>query len=1030
VTRVGITDYWQRSFVSEDGGLRYRFPGPFDGYGVTIKVGLAQSVEVIRQELASPGIPIVRTVKRAGELEIEEEALAAWPFETGEAAPAARPAIERLDAKRVHAGWAAPPQGIDPAFRNIAVGYGEPVRYRFLAAKATPYTVIFGLCEGWHARADQRIQDLRIEGMTRKTVDMVAEEGKNVPALYAFEARDGDGDGWIDIAVATTAGSPDGNAFLNVLWIFPGREPPPLAELFAGRASKPPLVHLDCGGGPMGDNGHPRHDLLFVSIHNAGSSEARVKPVLTIRTEERTTLDPGRMHVELGSGIRIDCAMKYEVADSRGNETVLRFSEVGIPAGSRHNLAFSVARGDGATVLFKSIAGAEGVLERAQRYWTSVAVRANSECYSRVCEPPVPHALIPLPPGAVEPAGWLRDWAVSAREGITGHLDEDHPTFGEAWKGKRINAPNAAADGTGWPLEQCAYWLDGALRLGLVLDDKALIKKIRARLDPVVDGVLRADFGTSFIYWKKGDKPEGFNSWAHSQLGRALVALYHGTDDRRVLDALVKVYVDYPANMGPIHFFGVSGLCNLDAMLETYSFSGDRRILDRALQAIAQPGVEKEIQAWQQGRLSPGHMVILYENIRLPAIVYSWSGEPSLLQATRAAFKWLDDHHMLPYGVTCGEEWGSGIGAFRKTETCDVTAMLLSTSWMYRIEGDSDWGDRMERAFFNAGAAPVARDFQTMCYYQSPNRIRSDSLPCEQPHSPGPEGVRFHRLGCASVLCCVGALNRIIPNFIIHMWMATRDNGLAATLYGPCTVSALAGARVPVKVTTTTDYPFGETIRMKVEPEASVTFPLYLRIPKWCQTARIQVNGTPVTTTPNDKGFARIARTWTKADVVELELPMEPRVVRGYETEFPSANRKYFDFEPPEVFEPRRLPYATVLCGPLLFALPIPDVDPNTPAAGAKWRYALDTDARRGDAGLAVERKAMPAHWNWPLDAPVAVKAPVQAFDWKPSDAHALPDAPVTGTASETIRLVPYGCTKFRISMFPVTYRAWTQDRP
>jgi hypothetical protein len=66
----------------------------------------------------------------------------------------------------------------------------------------------------------------------------------------------------------------------------------------------------------------------------------------------------------------------------------------------------------------------------------------------------------------------------------------------------------------------------------------------------------------------------------------------------------------------------------------------------------------------------------------------------------------------------------------------------------------------------------------------------------------------------------------------------------------------------------------------------------------------------------------------------------------------------------------------------------------------------------------------MPARWSWPLDAPVVLTAPAQAFDWNPTDAQALPDRPVTGTSRESIRLVPYGCTKFRISMFPVTPRA------
>ena len=142
----------------------------------------------------------------------------------------------------------------------------------------------------------------------------------------------------------------------------------------------------------------------------------------------------------------------------------------------------------------------------AALFAAAVAPAAN---YSRVCEPEIKPAFLPLPPGAVEPAGWLRDWAVAARDGITGHLDEHHATFRDGWKGIPIAAPGAEPNGMGWPLEQCAYWLDGAIRLGFVLHDKALIAKIRARLDPIVDGVNKADFGTSLIYWKKGYKPDG-----------------------------------------------------------------------------------------------------------------------------------------------------------------------------------------------------------------------------------------------------------------------------------------------------------------------------------------------------------------------------------------------------------------------------------------------------------------------------------------------------------------------------------------
>ncbi len=644
--------------------------------------------------------------------------------------------------------------------------------------------------------------------------------------------------------------------------------------------------------------------------------------------------------------------------------------------------------------------------------------------YRRLAEPLVAPAFRPLPPGAVEPSGWLRDWAQAAGDGITGHLDEWHPVYRDGWKGFQVQAPNAKPDGTGWPLEQSAYWLDGALRLGLVLHDEALIRKIRARLDPIVDGVNQAPLGTSFIYWKPEYKPVGFDSWAHSHLGRALVALYDATRERRVLEALVKVYADYPIPMGTLELGGeVSGLCNLDPMLETYSFSGDRRILERALKAMAQPEVVQSIQAWQEERLTPGHMVILYENIRLPAVAYPWSGDPRLRQATLGAFQWLDKYHQLPYGVASGEEFASGVGALRKTETCDIPAMLLAASWMYRVEGRGQWGDRMERAFFNAGPAPVARDFKTMCYYQSPNRLRSDSLPMEQPFCPGPPNTRFTPLGCSNVLCCVGALNRVVPNFIINMWAATPDDGLAALLYGPCTVSAGVGAGVRVRIGCLTDYPFRETVRLKVDPESRVSFPLYLRVPGWCRDAQLKINGTKFAAARDEKGFIRIVRNWARGDVVDLRLPMAPRIIRGYETEFPAANRGYFRFEPEAVFIPRRLPYASVLYGPLLFALPIPDLDPNTPAPDARWQFALDTDAVQEAPHLKVRRRPMPRVWNWPREAPVAILVPVRGFDWHPHDAQALPDKPSRGGSRELIRLIPYGCTKFRISMFPVSGR-------
>jgi hypothetical protein len=72
----------------------------------------------------------------------------------------------------------------------------------------------------------------------------------------------------------------------------------------------------------------------------------------------------------------------------------------------------------------------------------------------------------------------------------------------------------------------------------------------------------------------------------------------------------------------------------------------------------------------------------------------------------------------------------------------------------------------------------------------------------------------------------------------------------------------------------------------------------------------------------------------------------------------------------------------------------------------------------------------MPARWDWPYEGPIALEVPVRPIDWKPDVPQALPPAPVAGGKREIVRLVPYGCTKFHISMFPVTPHAWEGEAP
>jgi hypothetical protein len=255
------------------------------------------------------------------------------------------------------------------------------------------------------------------------------------------------------------------------------------------------------------------------------------------------------------------------------------------------------------------------------------------------------------------------------------------------------------------------------------------------------------------------------------------------------------------------------------------------------------------------------------------------------------------------------------------------------------------------------------------------------------------------------------------------MWMATYEKGLVATWYGPCTVTALAANRVPVVIVCKTDYPFNDAIDFTLQPERAAAFPLEFHIPGWCTAPTLSVNGTAVTIERNTRGFARVNRTWKPGDTVRLQLPMTARVQRGRDAASGPPYNGAHRVTPvtiPEETSTRGVPYASVSYGPLLFALPIPDTtDANTPDPTARWQFALDVQ----NPGLTVEREAMPVRWDWPLKSPLRLRAHVVEVAWNPDpkDPRLLP-LPVTPLKSaEPVTLIPYGCTKFRISMFPVT---------
>ena len=81
-----------------------------------------------------------------------------------------------------------------------------------------------------------------------------------------------------------------------------------------------------------------------------------------------------------------------------------------------------------------------------------------------------------------------------------------------------------------------------------------------------------------------------------------------------------------------------------------------------------------------------------------------------------------------------------------------------------------------------------------------------------------------------------------------------------------------------VTLTQETNYPWEGAVALTVGTKSPVKTQMRMRIPEWCKSYTLAVNGTAVDV-PVDKGYAVIDRKWKNGDKIELVLDMPVEVV-------------------------------------------------------------------------------------------------------------------------------------------------------
>jgi hypothetical protein len=614
--------------------------------------------------------------------------------------------------------------------------------------------------------------------------------------------------------------------------------------------------------------------------------------------------------------------------------------------------------------------------------------------------------LVKLPVGAIEPRGWLMAQLELMRDGFTGRLSELSPFLGDesGWM---------TLKGKGW--EEMPYWLKGYGDLAYLLKDAAMRKETERWLVQAFKSQARDG------YFGPADNRGANDLWPNMVMLSALQSFYEATGDRRVL-SLMSRYFQYEFHLPaeellPGSWQKLRGGENLESIYWLYNRTGESFLLDLARRLFTRTS------DWTSPILTPArdrdgvessfyHGVNIAMGFREPAIYYQQSRDRGLLEAVERNYRQVMDGYGRQPGGMFGADENIRPGKNdprQGAETCTMVEFMASFESLLRITGETIWSDRAEEVAFNSLPASMTPDLKALHYLTAANLVSCDSSSEHDFQNTGTL-VSFDP---RSYRCCQHNVAFGWPYFAEHLWMATADNGLAATLYAPSEVRAKVAEGAEVAVSEETAYPFEDQVRLTVSSERPVAFPLYLRLPGWAKTARIVLNGHPVDGDFSGGRYVVLRRTWRHGDQVRIEFAPEIEIVS-----WPSIGGA-----------------VSVRRGPLWYALKIGEKwqryggTEDWPAyeilATTPWNYGLVLENPGQAPSVSLASRMMPPFQPFePGAAPVVLKARARRVPgWKEEGRMAgpVPASPTQGLGPvEEVELIPMGCARLRVSVFPV----------
>lgn len=269
-------------------------------------------------------------------------------------------------------------------------------------------------------------------------------------------------------------------------------------------------------------------------------------------------------------------------------------------------------------------------------------------------------------------------------------------------------------------------------------------------------------------------------------------------------------------------------------------------------------------------------------------------------------------------------------------ETCASIAMALWGHRMALLYGDAKYMDAVEKALYNGVLSGVSLD-GTRFFYVNP-------LASNGNHQRTPWFT------CA---CCPPNVLRTIASVGGYAYAASQDS-LYVNLFIGGSMSASIGER-RAAMDVETDFPWDGRVTFTLKDRAR--FAMRLRVPGWCDSATVTVNGSKVEQI-RERGYIVLNRTWQVGDKVVLTLDMPAVQMEAH----------------PSVEDDQGL--AVVQRGPIVYCAEQADntvpVDQVMVPRGARLTASYDQGLLGGAVAITAEGEMLgPVAWDAGLYRPI-----------------------------------------------------------